>query len=222
MNKSLLTALVIGAVVIALGVYFFSPKSAAEPIEETKNSETDSLNTFSFNGDVAYEVDSDASILSYSASRIAGNTHTGTVAISEGFLSFLDGNFENGSFTVDMTTITDDSENEMYLTHVASDDFFNVEEFPTSTFNITSITPENDGTFTVSGDLTIRDVTNAVSFPAMFSESGDGQVTALAAFQIDRTEWGVNFDSGSIFQQLGDKAIRDEILYDLNLVLKQI
>ena len=63
------------------------------------------------------------------------------------------------------------------------------------------------------------DKTNQVSFPALASEV-DGRLEVEADFEIDRTRWGIDFSSGSIFQQLGDKAIKDEIGFGLDLVFE--
>ena len=41
---------------------------------------------------------------------------------------------------------------------------------------------------------------------------------ANAEFSIDRTRWGIEYSSGTIFAELGDKAIRDNIDYRLELV----
>ena len=45
-----------------------------------------------------------------------------------------------------------------------------------------------------------------------------GSLKAASQFEINRTRWGVNYNSGSIFKRLGDKAIKDGIMYDVELV----
>jgi len=52
--------------------------------------------------------------------------------------------------------------------HLKSADFFDAEQFPNLTFKVTSFAPKGDD-YEVTGDLTIKDVTKSVSFPAEFS-----------------------------------------------------
>ena len=41
---------------------------------------------------------------------------------------------------------------------------------------------------------------------------------ASAELNIDRTKWDIKYKSGSIFKDLGDKAILDEIKFEIFLV----
>lgn len=165
--------------------------------------------------DGSYTINTSASTLSYSASRLAGTPHTGTVDIKSGNLDIVSGS-ATGEFVIDMTTITDSKDNERYLGHIKSDDFFGVEEYPESKLQLTNIESNDDGTYTITGYLTIRDETNQMAFPATITQTDSG-LTAQAEFNIDRTRWDITFDSGSIFLDLGDRAIRDEISYTLDL-----
>ncbi len=166
----------------------------------------------------SYTLDTAASTLGYSATRLAANPHTGTVDITEGSL-LVENSVATGSFTIDMDTITDNRDSQMYLAHVKGDDFFAVDQFPTSALEITSIAQDGEG-FVIVGDLTIRDQTHEISFPATATFS-DERVEAHAEFEIDRTRWGIVFDSGSIFTNLGDRAIKDEIEFTLDVVFVQ-
>jgi len=103
--------------------------------------------------------------------------------------------------------------------HLSSPDFFNTAEYASAVFNLHSISPNDDGSHTVSGDLTIKGITNEISFPATVSNA-DGTLTATAAFAIDRTKWDIKYGSGSFFDNLGDKAIYDDINFELSLVGK--
>jgi polyisoprenoid-binding protein YceI len=77
-----------------------------------------------------------------------------------------------GSFVLDMTSInaTDLSgEYQQKLNgHLKNGDFFEVEKYPTATFKITGVKKNNDKVYTslVTGNLTVKGKTNAISFPA--------------------------------------------------------
>jgi hypothetical protein len=41
---------------------------------------------------------------------------------------------------------------------------------------------------------------------------------ANSEFSIDRTKWDIKYDSGNFFQDLGDRAIKDDIYFNINIV----
>ncbi len=168
--------------------------------------------------DGQYSLVSSQSELEWGASKIVGGSHEGMVAISDGALTLTDGQVSEATFTIDMTSITESEGGQQVVTHLKSDDFFNVAQYPTATIVVTNIA-QVDGQYQVTGDLTIRDITNEVTFPAEITATADGQLMIEADFTIDRTDWEINFLSGSIFQQLGDNAIKDDIQFDLTAVL---
>ncbi len=102
-----------------------------------------------------------------------------------------------------------------------SDDFFNVEKHPTSIFKITSVSKskETDATYFISGELTIKGITNKITFPATVSMKGD-KVNAKATFEVDRSKWDIKYGSGSFFDDLADKMIYDEFELAVNLSSK--
>lgn len=90
------------------------------------------------------------------------------------------------------------------------DHFFNATKFPESKFEITGIT-SIEGKTTVNGNLTIKNITKPVSFPAKVTYEGDTMMLVSEAFMINRTQWNVNYASKSIFDDLKDKFVNDEI-----------
>lgn len=170
--------------------------------------------------EVVYELDPDASTLEWAAYRFTGSGHTGTVDIADGYMAYTDDALMQGAFVIDMTSITESKNNEQFLKHIRSDDFFTVDQYPTSTLVVNDVVTQN-GTSTVDGELTIRGITNEVSFPASIERTED-ELKASAEFDIDRTKWGVVYDSGSIFKQLGDRAIEDNITYTLDMELDRV
>jgi len=162
--------------------------------------------------DAEYILDTENSLLTWEISKIVGNHHTGTVKIKEGSLTRENDEFTKGEFIIDMTTITETKDNQRFLNHIKSGDFFDIDKYPISTLIIKSITED----YIVTGDLTILDQTNEISFPARVS-TNNGKLQVNADFEIDRTQWGITYGSGSFFEDLGDKAIKDKIKYSLEL-----
>ncbi|HAT65925.1 MAG TPA: lipid-binding protein, partial [Flavobacteriaceae bacterium] len=75
-----------------------------------------------------------------------------------------------------------------------------------------------EGKTMVSGNLTIKDKTHNISFPATISMEGNVLKLTSETFTIDRTQWGVNFGSKTVFDNLGEKFISDDIELTVNLV----
>ena len=167
----------------------------------------------------AYTLNSEQSQLIYQASRFVGSSHVGTVAINAGELERENDKFTSGKFVIDMTTITEEKNNERYLKHVRSDDFFGIEKYPTAQFVITKI--EESEQYTITGDLTIRDQTHEITFPAEIVSADENSLEINAAFTIDRTKWGITFDSSSFFTTIGDKAIKDDVRFGLKLMFEK-
>ena len=89
--------------------------------------------------------------------------------------------------------------------HLKSDDFFGVEKFPTASLNFTKVKSTGKNSYEVTGDLTIKDKTNSITFD--ISIYGN---KATANIKIDRTKFDVRYGSASFFDDLQDKAIYDE------------
>jgi polyisoprenoid-binding protein YceI len=155
-----------------------------------------------------YLLDIDNSLMNWKGSKMIGNSHEGSIKISEGFIDFDN---ELGYFVVDMITMKE-NENSNVIDHLISEDFFNVETFPTSTIELKSI----DGNI-VTADLTILNKTNEISFPVNFVLD-ENLIYANANFEIDRTKWGIIYNSNNFFKNLGDNVIKDEIEFNLGLI----
>jgi polyisoprenoid-binding protein YceI len=169
---------------------------------------------------VVFKADVKASKLTWQAKKATGD-HSGTVAISDGSFTLEDNTLKGGTFEIDTRTITDtdiaDAEsNGKLVTHLKSPDFFNAEAHPKAKFVITNATKATGNTYDVKGNLTIKGITNAVSFPATVAVNGN-KLTANAKITIDRTKYDIKFRSKNFFENLGDKVIYDD--FDINVAL---
>lgn len=168
-----------------------------------------------------FKVDATKSSIEWVGTKPAGK-HNGTISLSAGELSLNNGKVESGKFTIDMNTITvldlkagDGKEDlEGHLKGLGkeedADHFFNTKKFPEGTFEITSVETV-DAKTTVNGNLTLKGITKTVSFPATIAVDGNNLTLSSESFKINRTLWGVNYASKSIFDNLKDKFVDDEI-----------
>ena len=104
--------------------------------------------------------------------------------------------------------------------HLKADDFFGVANFPTSTINVISTTTKGGNNYMVTANLTIKGITEKITFPATIEVSTEN-VTVAAKLSVDRTKFGIKYGSSSFFDKLGDKAIENNFDLEVNLVAKK-
>ncbi len=101
--------------------------------------------------------------------------------------------------------------------HLKSADFFDVEQFNTAQISVKSTTPtETPGIYDVQANLTIKGVTNPITFPAQIYQLNE-VAKAKATIEVDRTLWNITFGSGKFFKELGDNLIDDKFIINLDL-----
>ena len=156
----------------------------------------------------------------------ADGRHNGTVAIKNGEFQIKGDELVGGSFTIDMNTIacadlTDADSNGKLVGHLKSDDFFAVETNPEAKFEIVSITANDPAaspaSHTVTGNLTLRGVTKAITVPANIKVSNGHVQVTTPEFAIDRKQWNVMYGSTGIEGVAKDKLIDDNILLSLDI-----
>lgn len=177
----------------------------------------------------AYAVVPAESELAWNGKKIGGE-HSGNINLQEGQLLVAGDQVVGGEFTIDMASITNtDIEDAKYnsdlVGHLKSDDFFGVEQHPTATFKINSISPIADAAagqpnYNVEGDLTIKGKTNPVNFPATVTVE-NGAANAKADIIVDRAKYDVRYGSKSFFSDLGDKVIDDNFTVSLDITAKK-
>jgi polyisoprenoid-binding protein YceI len=175
-------------------------------------------------GDIILAVDVANSKVEWTGSKPTGQHH-GTINISEGSLMLTDGNIVGGKFTIDMNSIVDldltnPEDNVKLVGHLKSSDFFDAEKYPTAVFEISSVEAANGNaevTHNITGNLTMKEITKSVTFPANVVIEGDKLMATTPEFIIDRSKWNVQYGSRSFFNDLKDKFINDEIALKISL-----
>lgn len=120
--------------------------------------------------------------------------------------------------TIDTATVSsgDDTRDD----HLRSPDLFDVEQYPQATFTSTGITVDGT-TGTVTGDLTIKDVTRPVTLDVDYigharDPWGNDRAVFSASTAINREDWGLSWnmvlEAGGL---LVSKEIRIEIEIEL-------
>ena len=157
-----------------------------------------------------------SSTATYAGTMVGMYTHQGNVSITEGWLTVKGGELTGGSFTVDMGSITptDGDENypegktrDMLVGHLSSPDFFDVENNPTATFTISSVSGN-----TATGTLNIRGTDGEAMVENVSITETDAGITATGTITFDRQGYGVAWAS-----PMKDMVLGDDIELTINI-----
>ena len=178
-----------------------------------------------------YVIDASASTINWEGGKLIGGGHNGTLGITDGQIMVAGDRLVGGKFAIDLRKLEnldiDDAEGKAKLEgHLKSADFFDVENYPMADFVITNVQPaaagaEDGVTHNITGNLTMKGKSRSVTIPAVVSMDGKQLKASTPAFTIDRTEWGVEYGSGSLEGIAKDNIINDEIGLQIMLVANQ-
>lgn len=171
-------------------------------------------------------VDTKSSSIHWTGSKVGGSHH-GTIGIKNGEIAINGQDVASGSFVIDMNQIvdedlTDKKTNEMLVGHLKSEDFFDVAKYPESSFVITkveAVANANDSvTHMISGNLKLKDVDKNITFPAKVTKEGNVYKAVTLPFTIDRTQWNVKYGSKTLFADLKENIVNDNIELQITIV----
>ncbi len=160
------------------------------------------------------------STLQWTGRPLVGGGHEGTINfISGSIITSAAGDITQGEFVLDMNSISstdmksDDGGKDLEE-HLKSEDFFSVTKYPQANFSTLKIIPESKNgdvqQVKVTGLLTLKRITNMITFPATITRKGEN-ANIKAEITIDRTKWDIIYNSKTIFSNLKDGFISDEI-----------
>lgn len=152
----------------------------------------------------------ETSTIEFVGAKVTGD-HKGGFKEWSGAAHFdAQGNAHKVAFEVKMASTHSDAEK---LTgHLLSPDFFDAEKFPTSKFESTKVeaVTGQPHTHNITGNLTLKDVTKEISFPATL-KAVDGKWVATSEFTLNRMDFGITYPGKA------DDLIKPEVLLKLNL-----
>ncbi len=160
-------------------------------------------------GGQKYAITPQNSKIEFIGSKVTGS-HNGSFEKFTGDIAYVnnDPTKSQVNITIDMNSIKTDDPG--LTKHLMTPDFFDVTKFPEAKFVSTEIKPGGDkgASHTVTGNLTMRGVTKAVTFPATISVAPDA-ATVDANFAINRKDFGINYAGAA------DNLIRDDVVLKL-------
>ena len=182
--------------------------SCDNPADDTTSAEVRPAQSAPVGGGIKYLFD-DASKVEFTGSKVTGS-HDGGFESFDGFFLLAEGDEvpNSGKVVIDMKSTW--SDNEKLTGHLTSNDFFAVDTYPESIFELTDINKTSDSAYKVSGNLKLHGVTKNISFPAMV-EVAEETISIKAEFDINRKDFDINFPGKP------DDLIRDEVVIRLAL-----
>ena len=113
------------------------------------------------------------------------------------------------TFAIDKLSAT----SEQFATHLKSKDFFDAATYPTARFVSTAVRPSGNGAATVTGNLTIKNITKPVTLQARFLGAGNNPMNKQLNFgfqatgTIKRSDFGVG---------MAAPIVSDDVMLDIN------
>jgi polyisoprenoid-binding protein YceI len=184
----------------------FSIVGCSDPARDVTQSDvSDAIETASTPANaVGYTIDAESTI-GFVGSKVTGsheggfNEFSGTIYLAGGKLA------ASSTIEIDMTSTW--SDNDRLTGHLVGEDFFDVENHPTSTFTLTTSSKAAGATH-LTGNLALHGVTNSISFPAQVEVSDDA-VSVSAEFAINRKDFEITYPGKP------DDLIRDNVVLKL-------
>jgi len=134
----------------------------------------------------------------------------------------LDGaNPANSSAQVTISTASIDTRNAQRDGHLRSNDFLAMDEYPQITFVSTGARQVDESTFELTGDLTIKGVTNPITIPFSFEGAakdpfGNLRVGFEGAVTINRKDYGITWNAAL---ETGGVLVSDKVTLEFELSL---
>lgn len=169
-----------------------------------------------------YKIDAAHSEITFKVKHLMITNVTGSFTQFDATMESEAADFSDAkiSFEADVNSVS--TNNEQRDGHLKSDDFFAAEKFPKLTFVSKSFTKKSDDEYTLTGDLTIRDVTKTVDLTVEFGGNMvDPWGQAKAGFEINgkinRKEFGLGWGAVT---EAGGVVVSDEV--KLHLAVQMI
>ncbi len=167
-------------------------------------------------------VNSDIHWWGYKVAKTESSSHDGTVDLKSGSIVMKGNNIAAATFILDMNSINaTDVSGEMQTKlngHLKNGDFFETNKYPTATYKITSVkknTKNKNYNSVITGNLTAKGKTAAVSFPANVTYK-NGEVSIQSdKFSFDRQKFDISYKSS-----MKDVVVKDEVDLQIKLTAK--
>ena len=162
-----------------------------------------------------YNVLESSSQVLWECEWLGGARHDGSVQLVSGSIDISSYSDVNGKFIVDLNSmkcfdLKNEGTNKKLIGHLKSDDFFDVVNYPNAVLELVSGKNISGNEFKFNGNLTIKGRTHPITFMGTVTEdklSYDADLKLI----FDRSKYDVRYRSASLFSDLGDRIIADDV-----------
>jgi polyisoprenoid-binding protein YceI len=154
------------------------------------------------------------------------DSHNGTVILKSGKIKTVGNQIVAGNFVINMDSLQDkDITYELMRktlhNTLKSEFFFDVKNYPTSTFVLDNAIPYGKNNYKISGDLWIKGLVNCIGFNAVITIAGNELTAVSEKFYIDRTRWGITIYSKQEAKSDDSVIVSDEIYFKIKIFAKR-
>lgn len=123
------------------------------------------------------------------------------------------------SVTVNVKVDSIDTRNADRDAHLRTNDFLQIDEYPEITFTSTAIAPTGEGSFDVTGDLTIKGVTRSVTIPFDYEGTaqdpfGNTRIGLEGSTTINRKDFGIIWNAAL---ETGGVLVSDKVVLEFEI-----
>lgn len=146
---------------------------------------------------------------------VGGYAPEGTLQIQNATITYENNTITALEIIVDMTSLY--QENKQLSGHLRDKDFFHIKKYKTATFILSEPVNVSSETCILNGMMTIKENQNKEAVKATITIQ-DGSISITFNHTMDRTTYGVNYNSPSIFKSLKENVIADDFTLKGSLI----
>ncbi len=220
MKKTLVTLL-------SITIIFVSCTSTSK---KTETSDTDTVKTAENKVTTTFNKIEEGSYLYWWASHLGGvSPRYGKIFLKDAEIIANESEITNATITIDMSSLTvesfedGDSKIEKLTSHLIDNDFFNIETYPTSKFELTDtkISDKDGFAYIFTGNLTILEITKSISFYTNANIEGSKINILSEEFTIDRTDWNLSYNTEGTAEIPTDYIIANDIKFKIDVTISK-
>jgi polyisoprenoid-binding protein YceI len=168
--------------------------------------------------DGKYTLTKEKHTISWEATKITGSKHSGIIKAGNGKFKVEDGSISRGvlSFEMNSFEVTDitGEDKANFEGHLKSEDFLDIEKFPVARLVMNGSSIDKNGEMNLACSFDFHGVVVDYMVPfkvEQIKRSGRFGYQINGKFIIDRTKHNITYGSGSVFDDLGDRVINDDV-----------
>ena len=139
---------------------------------------------------------------------------TGSLKTKSGIILIENDSIKKLEVIIDMKSL--DHSNKDLKKHLRNKDFFEVKKYQTAVFTLTNTVKVTTGKILLIGNMTIKNITKKEEIEVEINKNKN--ISIQFTTNLDRTKYGVKFNSPSFFKKMKENAIADEFVLKSTLI----